>query len=260
MGCICDCNASRSFFGEDTVIDNTTYNKIYGYYILSTTPPPDFCPPYVVDTIPWLSYILMREDTITQRVYIYDTNYNPPEYLQFDFSLEVGDTMFSDYVLGLMEYRVVTEVSTVALENGELRKKIVFDYGYATITESIGHECGFYGSYICQGLWWWRELHCVIEDDVPLYVYGNSCAPYVGISEPTISPLTIYPNPSSNFITIETPDHDQFTILNLSGQELLHRELIDPKTQIDISTLPSGVYVVKLVGENGVQVGKFIKQ
>jgi hypothetical protein len=29
---------------------------------------------------------------------------------------------------------------------------------------------------------------------------------------------------------------------------------------IDVSTLPCGVYVVKLVGETGAQVGKFLKQ
>jgi len=32
------------------------------------------------------------------------------------------------------------------------------------------------------------------------------------------------------------------------------------KTTIDISGLKSGVYVVKVVGEKGVQVGKFIRQ
>jgi hypothetical protein len=47
--------------------------------------------------------------------------------------------------------------------------------------------------------------------------------------------------------------------MNLSGQQLITRQITEPKTQIDISTLPSGVYIVKVIGEKGVQVGKFLK-
>lgn len=255
-GCDCYCFANRWSFGGDTVIGNNTYKKIYAYVIVPAIPPL-FCEPFVVDTIPWLSSILMREDTLTRRVYVYDTNLNPPEYLQFDFSLQVGDTMFSDQVLGLTDYSVVTEVSTTPLENGELRKKIIFDYGYS-VTESIGHECGFYGSYVCEGLWWWQFLHCVMEEDI--HIYGTVCSPYVGISEPMISLFSIHPNPASDFITIETANQKQATILNLNGQELITQEVSDPKTQIDVSGLPSDIYLVKLVGKKGVQVGKFIKQ
>jgi len=47
--------------------------------------------------------------------------------------------------------------------------------------------------------------------------------------------------------------------MNINGEELITRQITEPKTQLDISTLPSGVYVVKLVGEKGVQVGKVVK-
>ena len=45
-----------------------------------------------------------------------------------------------------------------------------------------------------------------------------------------------------------------------SSQQLITRQITEPKTQIDISNLPSGVYFVRLAGERMVKVGKFIKQ
>ena len=86
-----------------------------------------------------------------------------------------------------------------------------------------------------------------------------------GINESSCTPnsIKIYPNPSSDKITIETYEtlaKGQLYIMNLSGQELLQQTITNPSTQIDISTLPSGVYVVKLREEKSIQVGKIIKE
>jgi hypothetical protein len=70
----------------------------------------------------------------------------------------------------------------------------------------------------------------------------------------------MYPNPTFSAINIETKVKSQLSILNLSGQQLLQQEITVPITTVDISILSSGVYVVKIVGEKEVQVGKFIKQ
>jgi photosystem II stability/assembly factor-like uncharacterized protein len=72
--------------------------------------------------------------------------------------------------------------------------------------------------------------------------------------------LKIYPNPSSNIITVETIAKGHLSILNLNGQEVITHQITGPKTQVDLSTLTSGIFLLKLVGENGVQVGKIIKQ
>jgi photosystem II stability/assembly factor-like uncharacterized protein len=72
--------------------------------------------------------------------------------------------------------------------------------------------------------------------------------------------LKIYPNPASTAITIETPVKGSLVIHNTSGQQLLQQQITEPTTTIDISGLKSGVYVVKVVGEEGVQVGKMIRQ
>jgi photosystem II stability/assembly factor-like uncharacterized protein len=75
--------------------------------------------------------------------------------------------------------------------------------------------------------------------------------------------LLIYPNPSSGNITIKTTGKNspvELTVWNLNGQELINRQITEPLTQLNVSSLPAGVYEVKIVGEQEVQVGKFIKQ
>ena len=75
--------------------------------------------------------------------------------------------------------------------------------------------------------------------------------------------IVLFPNPSSDFITIETselPTPSQLSISNLNGEELFTRQITSPKTQLDISSLPSGVYFVRLTCEKKAATGKFIKQ
>ena len=75
--------------------------------------------------------------------------------------------------------------------------------------------------------------------------------------------IKIYPNPSSDRVTIETSaisTQNQLSIMNLSGQEVLTSQLTKASIIIDISGLPCGVYVVKLIGSKGMQMGKFVKE
>jgi hypothetical protein len=83
---------------------------------------------------------------------------------------------------------------------------------------------------------------------------------YMGINDDKAMQVPIYPNPASTNITIEIPTKCSLSILTISGQELLQKEIIEPIVTIDISTLTSGIYFVKLTGERSVRVGKIIKQ
>ena len=75
--------------------------------------------------------------------------------------------------------------------------------------------------------------------------------------------LSIYPNPSSQ-ITIETPatrlKNASLTISNINGQQLITQQITEPKTEINISHLPSGVYFVKVWDDERVKVGKVVKE
>jgi photosystem II stability/assembly factor-like uncharacterized protein len=82
----------------------------------------------------------------------------------------------------------------------------------------------------------------------------------VGETKNATNSLKLYPNPTSGNLTIEAPEKGTLSVFNLNGMLLMQRELLEPTTLIDVNTLQSGVYLLKLVGVKGVQVEKFIKQ
>ena len=75
--------------------------------------------------------------------------------------------------------------------------------------------------------------------------------------------FSLYPNPSLDKITVEIsriPSKGELSILNINSQELIHQAITQQKTVIDVNALSSGIYIVKVTGEKGVQLGKFVKQ
>jgi hypothetical protein len=50
------------------------------------------------------------------------------------------------------------------------------------------------------------------------------------------------------------------SIVKIEGQQVITSLIISAKTQIDVSTLPSGLYFVRLFSNTEVYTGKFVKQ
>jgi len=91
------------------------------------------------------------------------------------------------------------------------------------------------------------------------------CTSKLGIEQISMSDnqVSIYPNPAIDKITVEIlciTKESQLSIINSTGQELLTRQISEPKTVIDISTLPRGVYFVRVTNDKTVQMRKIIKQ
>ena len=77
------------------------------------------------------------------------------------------------------------------------------------------------------------------------------------------SDIVLYPNPSSELLTIETSSgmtYGQLSVTNVSGREVLAKQLTQPRVRLDISKLPAGVYFVRIVSDGDISEGKFIKQ
>ena len=88
--------------------------------------------------------------------------------------------------------------------------------------------------------------------------------PLVGIPEITRPrDFLIYPNPTQGQLTIKTSPaagSSLTSICDLGGRQLILVRMTASETVIDISTLPRGVYVVKVWNERGVFAEKLIKQ
>lgn len=72
----------------------------------------------------------------------------------------------------------------------------------------------------------------------------------------------IYPNPVSKELNISTLtiNYEALTISNIWGQEILNMSLTQQDFKINVQSLPAGVYYLRLLASNKVEVLKFVKQ
>jgi len=179
---------ARFFMQGDTIINGKTYKKIYAQgFIGEPSAYPYFCTPYLVDTNSSFINKFIREDTSTQKVYLYDeylNNYYPEcaidgERVLYDFNVQAGDTL-KCYVATMGDCNFSSIVDSVKYEYGT---KIVYFTGDGFIHNYAMFE-GIGGSNMGGGLFqsilqpeyggFW--LDCAFIED-SLYVGG--CADYI---------------------------------------------------------------------------------
>jgi len=94
--------------------------------------------------------------------------------------------------------------------------------------------------------------------------YQSPCGIVVtGETDHTANSLTIGPNPANDQIIIrslETSQNTIFQIFNLNGLRLISGKSKSDKTEIDISSLPPGVYIIRVVNEKQSKVAKLVKE
>jgi len=84
----------------------------------------------------------------------------------------------------------------------------------------------------------------------------------VGSGELNEQKIRLYPNPSSGRITLECAGYQASNIMMYDqlGKMVLNRELTSPATDMDISFLPDGIYLIRINGETWTVQQKLIKQ
>ena len=84
------------------------------------------------------------------------------------------------------------------------------------------------------------------------------------LEENVMNEIQIYPNPTQSTITIKLPTQPSknttLTISNTNGQQLITQPITESKTEIDLTHLPAGIYIVKVWNDREVMVKKIIKQ
>ena len=71
--------------------------------------------------------------------------------------------------------------------------------------------------------------------------------------------IDIYPNPSSNNITINNAiEFDELKIIDISGKVI--KSISSVNNSVDVSDLPNGIYLIKILGNKETLIQKFIKQ
>ena len=90
----------------------------------------------------------------------------------------------------------------------------------------------------------------------------NGDCSIVGIADDIYeSEISIYPNPTTKLLTIETeyPDHYLINITTLNGQQILIGEMEGTSRQIDLSSFQNGIYIITIRSKDFVTTRKIIK-
>jgi len=93
-------------------------------------------------------------------------------------------------------------------------------------------------------------------DDVSL-VYTEA----LSIDDNVKNPLTFYPNPVKNTFNITHDDTiKSLEIFNLIGQSIMSFEINNKEAKIDITSIPKGNYIIKIIAVDGERNIKIIKE
>ncbi len=89
-------------------------------------------------------------------------------------------------------------------------------------------------------------------------VYNDKLATEVVMKE---EGYTVYPNPATNEITIKNAEGGEMKLFNLLGQEVLSRKISRDKEVVNIQSLISGTYIIRMQGkDNAIQNSYLIKE
>ena len=195
-------------------------------------------------------------------------NYTVGEYLLYDFSAEVGDTIksniTSDCNCNLSKPMVITSISTVTLQNGERRKSFQASNSRGWI-EGIGNLNGlFYDAFPLCTCIDRPQLICYKQYDSYLFsqgtIWGSNCDLVSEVDNTTInSPTkaTLSNNPLTTSTTLKWNDTNRYTSLIVT--DLLGKTIkqisIDGLNEYSInrSDLSKGLFIVRLSSKDGKQ-------
>jgi hypothetical protein len=79
------------------------------------------------------------------------------------------------------------------------------------------------------------------------------------VEENTGLSINLYPNPAGKVLFISGLTQDApTTITDVTGKQIVSNPMTDG--QIDIGTLPPGVYLIKVLNQKGSVIRKFVKE
>jgi len=193
----------------------------------------------------------------------------------YDFGAEVGD----EWEIKVRNESIITRVYAIDTQmvDGTPYKRLTIGdennlFG-GTLISTIGHTTSFFPEKLMSRGKGYRVegLRCYwLDGDLMLKIGDEDCdAVYQqyhnGVDENGPSTgsgaLVAYPNPVNDVLFVETqnfaslPD-PTYRITNLTGQTLLQGNITTENQQIDVSSLPAGMYFISVGG----QTVKFVKQ
>lgn len=187
----------------------------------------------------------LREDTLQRKVYIlvgdiYANNFGfeGKEFLHYDFNLELGDTLFSEYhgnpvVQGIFAIPDNTNRSFYEMTGG---------LGYFNYTEEFGSDAGLFGiSYDIHPVRFETICHMVKNEPV-VRCRGNWTKNEQVISKDNGKLFSIHQHNRVVSINTEYPDITM-RLVTMEGKCILET-LLTPGETLDINVPKKGIYII----------------
>ncbi|MEN9978479.1 MAG: hypothetical protein RLZZ569_1104 [Bacteroidota bacterium] len=224
--------------GTDTLIGNNSYKKVI------------HCPEQVY-------HGAYRSEN--RKVYFVPKD-STNQYLLYDFSVDVGDTIpqvYFEYFYGdgmfLTDY-VIDYIDTIII-NGNPHKRINNNW-----VEGIGNLQGFLLEPYFNISQYLVELSCMSIDNALYYPMQGTdpCPMDLGVSDDLLNKLVISPNPATERIAI-TGIESEFEVIvrNIQGDKVLAQRM--ENNELEITQLAAGMYLLQIISNNKTRLVKFTK-
>ena len=182
----------------------------------------------------------------------------------YDFSAEVGDEW--EILVGSDSIATkVYEIENYLIDSIPYKKMTIGDSGNlfsGMLLGSIGHMTSFFPEKVMSRGKGYRVdgLRCYwLDGDLMLKLGDRDCDEvyqqyHNSIDEPNENGFTVYPNPANGVLFVETqnvaslPD-PTYRITNPMGQTLLQGHITAETQQINIESLPAGMYFITVAGK-----------
>jgi hypothetical protein len=204
------------------------------------------------------------------------------EMLLYDFTVDIGDTLtdvfFNDNWIDTLYISNITSVTIGAV----VRKKIHLSLssgGFGEMSdhwiEGVGCSAGLLvDPFLNQNIsGTYARLECFSTNDSIFnpqsnfyYSGSGSCdLNYLSLNGSADAPILLFPNPTSDVITIQLPNSDEvceIKICNTKGEvvNLTNAEINQSQIEIAFQDLPAGLYFISFKNSEMIYSTKFLKQ
>ena len=217
----------------------------------------------------WTINQFIRQDS-TKKVFQKRINFE--EELMYDFGLELGDTIYSNFDSSFIAK--VEAVDSITLDDGTMRRRV--NIKPITMPTGVSEEFWIDGIggvrmafFHLEPFWvtdFQNQLRCFSSNGNFLYTaVGNVSVCYSTTPTDDFSKIDfeIYPNPSSEFLHLKYDESIKIKavrIFNLQGHLVHSFETTHQLEKIDISNLSSGAFFLQLINDEGItRAQRFLK-
>lgn len=117
----------------------------------------------------------------------------------------------------------------------------------------------YYYSDMFEFVWYWKPSYFVVDWDEVLFSLGMAVYVEGGQSVDenvvdTVNDVCVYPNPAENFVNVKAEGLRNVELIDMMGRVISRNESSETVTTVDLSSLTSGIYFLRVTTESGVSL------